>query len=194
MTYVITQNCCKDASCVSACPVDCIRPSATDGSPGTQMLFIDPETCIDCGACADECPVDAVYSEFDLPEGMARFLDINAEYFRHNPLEPAMIMPMSRPPAVDRGALRVAIVGAGPAACYAAAELLGVDGVEVELFERLPTPFGLIRAASPPITSAPNRWSRTSRAPSATPDSAAISMSRSGRRSRKRICSPTITR
>ncbi|MEV0709505.1 FAD-dependent oxidoreductase [Nocardia aurea] len=150
MTYVITQNCCKDASCVSACPVDCIRPSATDGSPGTQMLFIDPETCIDCGACADECPVDAVYSEFDLPEGMERFLDINAEYFRHNPLEPAMIMPMTRPPAVDRGALRVAIVGAGPAACYAAAELLGVDGVEVELFERLPTPFGLIRAGVAP--------------------------------------------
>ncbi|MET7768447.1 FAD-dependent oxidoreductase [Nocardia sp. NPDC005366] len=150
MTYVITQNCCKDASCVAVCPVDCIRPSATDGSPDTQMLFIDPETCIDCGACADECPVDAIYSEFDLPEGMERFLDFNAEYFRHNPLEPGIMMPMARPPAVDRGTLRVAIVGAGPAACYAAAELLEVDGVEVEMFERLPTPFGLIRAGVAP--------------------------------------------
>jgi ferredoxin--NADP+ reductase len=41
--------------------------------------------------------------------------------------------------------LRVAIVGAGPAACYAAVELSEIDNVEVNVFERLPTPFGLIR-------------------------------------------------
>jgi ferredoxin--NADP+ reductase len=46
---------------------------------------------------------------------------------------------------VAPGALRVAIVGAGPAACYAAAELIEIDNVEVNVFERLPTPFGLIR-------------------------------------------------
>ncbi|WP_216915875.1 4Fe-4S dicluster domain-containing protein, partial [Nocardia noduli] len=27
MAYVITQRCCNDASCVSECPVDCIRPT-----------------------------------------------------------------------------------------------------------------------------------------------------------------------
>ena len=31
MAYVITQNCCKDASCVPVCPVDCIRPVAEPG-------------------------------------------------------------------------------------------------------------------------------------------------------------------
>lgn len=48
--------------------------------------------------------------------------------------------------------LRVAIVGAGPAGFYAAGELLKAkDGsVEVELFDRLPTPWGLVRAGVAP--------------------------------------------
>src|SRR5262245_15538116 len=43
--------------------------------------------------------------------------------------------------------LRVAILGAGPAAYYAADHLLKQDGlvVEVDMIERLPTPFGLVR-------------------------------------------------
>lgn len=43
--------------------------------------------------------------------------------------------------------LRVAIVGAGPAGFYAAEHLLkqAERGVEVDLFDRLPTPFGLVR-------------------------------------------------
>lgn len=43
--------------------------------------------------------------------------------------------------------LRVAIVGAGPAGFYAAAALIEAPGVDVEvdLFERLPAPFGLVR-------------------------------------------------
>ncbi|WP_280273905.1 FAD-dependent oxidoreductase [Nocardia wallacei] len=148
MAYVITQNCCKDASCVAACPVDCIRPVGDDG--GTQMLYIDPETCIDCGACADECPVEAVYSEYDLPADMLRFAEINAEYFRRHPLEAGPMEPLAARAAITPGELRVAVVGAGPAACYAAAELLETPGVEVDLFERLPTPFGLIRAGVAP--------------------------------------------
>ncbi|MGW0173717.1 4Fe-4S binding protein [Rhodococcus sp. NPDC003322] len=152
MAYIITQNCCKDASCVAVCPVDCIRPSAdaSDTPADTQMLFIDPDTCIDCGACADECPVDAVVSEWDLPEEQERFRDINAAYFRKHPLEPGIIEPPRQRPAVEPGSLRVAIVGAGPAACYAASELLTIKGVEVDMFERLPTPFGLIRAGVAP--------------------------------------------
>ncbi|HEY9265961.1 MAG TPA: FAD-dependent oxidoreductase [Mycobacterium sp.] len=151
MAYVITQNCCKDASCVPVCPVDCIRPAGGPGEfSGTEMLYIDPESCIDCGACMDECPVGAIHYEEDLPENLARFREINAAYFEHHPLEPEGAPPPRAHASVERGSLRVAIVGAGPAACYAAAELLAIDGVEVDMFERLPTPFGLIRAGVAP--------------------------------------------
>lgn len=147
MAYVITQNCCKDASCVPVCPVDCIRPV---GASAADMLYIDPESCIDCGACFDECPVGAIHYEEDLPAGQERFKDINAAYFERHPLEPdTTAQPASRQ-GVTPGDLRVAVVGAGPAACYAAAELIAIDGVQVNLFERLPTPFGLIRAGVAP--------------------------------------------
>jgi ferredoxin--NADP+ reductase len=50
------------------------------------------------------------------------------------------------------GTLRVAIVGSGPAAFYAAAPLLASDdpAVEVDLIERLPTPWGLVRLGVAP--------------------------------------------
>jgi ferredoxin--NADP+ reductase len=151
MTYVITQNCCKDASCVPVCPVDCIRPAGGAGeSTGTEMLYIDPETCIDCGACMEECPVDAIYYEDDLPAELQRFRDINASYFQRHPLEMDVAPATSDHAGVEPGSLRVAIVGAGPAACYAATELMRIGGVEVDMFERLPTPFGLIRAGVAP--------------------------------------------
>jgi ferredoxin--NADP+ reductase len=44
---------------------------------------------------------------------------------------------------------RVAIVGAGPAGFYTA-ELLLAQSVEVDMFDRLPTPFGLVRAGVAP--------------------------------------------
>jgi len=49
-------------------------------------------------------------------------------------------------------ALRIAIVGAGPAGAYAAGALLGQDvyPVEVDVYERLPTPWGLVRAGVAP--------------------------------------------
>src|ERR1700739_2011029 len=53
MTYVITQSCCNDASCVAVCPVNCIHP--TPDEPGyhqAEMLYIDPGACIDCVVCA----------------------------------------------------------------------------------------------------------------------------------------------
>jgi len=151
VAYVITQNCCKDASCVAACPVDCIRPVHRSGGADTaEMLYIDPESCIDCGACFDECPVDAIYYEEDLPPHLARFKELNAEYFERNPLRAENSPEVARRMPVPAGSLRVAVVGSGPAACYAAAELIATDGVEVDLFERLPTPFGLIRAGVAP--------------------------------------------
>jgi ferredoxin/flavodoxin---NADP+ reductase len=46
---------------------------------------------------------------------------------------------------------RVAIVGAGPAGAFAAACLLRAHGeVEIDLFERLPTPWGLLRGGVAP--------------------------------------------
>src|SRR5262245_43522331 len=47
---------------------------------------------------------------------------------------------------------RVAVVGSGPAAFYAAAALLASDDpvVEVDLIERLPTPWGLVRLGVAP--------------------------------------------
>jgi ferredoxin--NADP+ reductase len=47
--------------------------------------------------------------------------------------------------------LRVAIVGAGPAGFYAAGHALATERpVAVDLFDRLPTPFGLVRAGVAP--------------------------------------------
>ena len=48
--------------------------------------------------------------------------------------------------------LRVAIIGAGPTGFYAADHLLRQEGVvvEVDLFDRLPTPFGLVRLGVAP--------------------------------------------
>ncbi len=58
---------------------------------------------------------------------------------------------MSAPGTPDNP-LRVAIVGSGPAGFYAAEHLLARDGVtvEVDMFDRLPTPFGLVRAGVAP--------------------------------------------
>ncbi len=48
--------------------------------------------------------------------------------------------------------LRVAIIGSGPSGFYAAEHLLSHDdlNVQVEMFDRLPTPFGLVRAGVAP--------------------------------------------
>ena len=58
---------------------------------------------------------------------------------------------MSQPGTDDRP-LRVAIIGAGPTGFYAADHLLKQKGhvVEVDLFDRVPTPYGLVRAGVAP--------------------------------------------
>src|SRR5689334_13172830 len=50
-------------------------------------------------------------------------------------------------PSQDR--LRGAVIGAGPAGFYCADQLLG-EGFEVDLYDVLPTPFGLVRAGVAP--------------------------------------------
>ena len=59
---------------------------------------------------------------------------------------------MSDRPGTAGNPLRVAIVGSGPAGFYAAEHLLRQDRavVEVDIFDRLPTPFGLVRAGVAP--------------------------------------------
>jgi ferredoxin--NADP+ reductase len=59
---------------------------------------------------------------------------------------------MSDQPGTSANPLRVAIVGSGPAGFYAAEHLLKRDDVatEVDVFDRLPTPFGLVRAGVAP--------------------------------------------
>ncbi|HEY2473070.1 MAG TPA: ferredoxin family protein [Terracidiphilus sp.] len=89
MAYVIAEPCIgvKDASCVDACPVDCIHPkkdtSYEDGRPGfvdVQQLYIDPVECIDCGACVPVCPVSAIFPIDDLPEKWKHYAELNASY------------------------------------------------------------------------------------------------------------------
>ncbi|MEV4235291.1 hypothetical protein ACIBJI_08305 [Nocardia sp. NPDC050408] len=61
------------------------------------------------------------------------------------------VEPLDTPPACPRNWTRaVAVVDAGPAACHAAEELLRPADVEVELFDRLPTHHGLVRAGVAP--------------------------------------------
>lgn len=152
MPYVITQGCCNDASCTTVCPVDCIHPTPDERAfSNAEMLYIDPDTCIDCGACVPACPVDAIKADDELTELNLRYRNINADYYARHPvtraaapLEPAAVLPSGSAP------LSVAIVGSGPAACYAAEELLSLGRVHVDMFERLPTPWGLVRAGVAP--------------------------------------------
>lgn len=82
MTYAITQTCCGDATCVSVCPVNCIHPTPDEPDFGrTEMLYIDPKSCIDCGACADACPVDAVFPVDSLSPAQQEYGPLNAAYF-----------------------------------------------------------------------------------------------------------------
>ncbi|EYT81285.1 ferredoxin [Streptomyces sp. Tu 6176] len=152
MPYVVTRSCCADASCVLACPVNCIHPAPGEPGFGTaEMLYVDPRTCVDCGACTTACPVDALKPHTKLGEGELPFLELNAGYYRRNPhadRTPMYVVPRRR--SVPEGELSVAVVGAGPAGMFAADELLRHPGVSVTVHDRLPTPYGLARAGVAP--------------------------------------------
>lgn len=150
MTHVITRPCCNDASCVAVCPVNCIHPTPDEPEFFTaEMLFIDPETCIDCGACIDECPVEAIVPDDQLETRDEPYLQINADYYKDHDVDGGLVPPHKAPQLPD-GELHVAVVGAGPAAFYAAEELVRKAQVSVDMFDRLPTPYGLVRAGVAP--------------------------------------------
>ncbi|MEN4451252.1 FAD-dependent oxidoreductase [Mycobacterium sp. SM3041] len=155
MPHVITQNCCNDASCVAVCPVDCIHPRPDEpGFASAEMLYINPDVCVDCGACVLMCPVDAITTSDELVMAAGPFTAINAAFAATDTAsspprraQRALICP----PAIS-GPLRVAVIGAGPAGLYAAEHLLTQVGLnaEVTVFDRLPTPWGLVRAGVAP--------------------------------------------
>ncbi|MFJ9037315.1 FAD-dependent oxidoreductase [Streptomyces sp. NPDC102406] len=152
MPYVVTRSCCADASCVLACPVNCIHPAPGEPGFGTaEMLYVDPRTCVDCGACTTACPVDALKPHTALGEAELPFIELNASYYKENPHSdrtPMYVVPRQR--AIPAGQLSVAIVGAGPAGLFAADALLRHPGVRVTVLDRLPTPYGLARAGVAP--------------------------------------------
>jgi len=157
MPHVITQSCCSDGSCVYACPVNCIHPSPDEpGFATAEMLYIDPVACVDCGACVSACPVGAIAPDTRLEPEQLPFIELNAAFYpkRETKLPPTSnLAPVVEAPFVEAragGPLTVAIVGSGPAAMYAADELLTQHGVRVNVFERLPTPYGLVRAGVAP--------------------------------------------
>ncbi|BBZ41408.1 FAD-dependent oxidoreductase [Mycobacterium conspicuum] len=158
MPHVITQSCCNDGSCVFACPVNCIHPTPDEpGFATAEMLHIDPVACVDCGACVSACPVGAIAPDNRLDVKQLPFVEINASFYPERPadvkLPPTSKLAPVLPAAevrVRRQPLTVAIVGSGPAAMYAADELLTQHGVRVNVFEKLPTPYGLVRAGVAP--------------------------------------------
>lgn len=166
MPHVITQSCCSDGSCVYACPVNCIHPSPDEpGFATTEMLFIDPDACVDCGACVSACPVGAISPDTKLTENQLPFVELNAAFYpkREGKLPPtSKLAPVLPAPMIESrgGPLRVAIVGSGPAAMYAADELLTQRGVWVNVFEKLPTPYGLVRAGVAPDHQSTKRVTR----------------------------------
>ena len=58
-----------------------------------------------------------------------------------------MTVPFSRPPFTPQRPLRVAVIGSGPSGVYAAEALLkqGALPASVDVYDRLPTPYGLVR-------------------------------------------------
>jgi ferredoxin--NADP+ reductase len=179
MPHVITQSCCSDGSCVYACPVNCIHPSPDEpGFATAEMLYIDPAACVDCGACVSACPVGAIAPDTKLEPKQLPFVELNAAFYpkRETKLPPtSKLAPVLEAPYVEAragGPLTVAIVGSGPAAMYAADELLTQQGVRVNVFERLPTPYGLVRAGVAPDHQSTKRvtklFDRVSRLPGFT--------------------------
>ena len=81
MTHVVAEPCikCKYTDCVAVCPVECFHE-------GVNFLVINPEKCINCGMCVDVCPTAAIFTEDDLPEKWAEYVEINARYASQWPI------------------------------------------------------------------------------------------------------------
>jgi ferredoxin--NADP+ reductase len=114
------------------------------------------------------CPVGAIAPDTRLDDKQLPFVALNAAYYPDRP-DGEKLPPTSKlapvidaPKVLARGTnpLTVAVVGSGPAAMYAADELLTQRGVRVNMFERLPTPYGLVRAGVAPDHQSTKRVTR----------------------------------
>lgn len=142
MAYVITEACsgAKYTSCVDVCPVNAFRE-------GEKMLFIDPDVCINCNACLTECPTRAIYPETSVPEEQKHYISINAIESKRHPIiterKAETTQPTKEPSQSNK---RFAVIGAGPSGFFASEALLKkYPGANIDLIEKLPTPFGLVR-------------------------------------------------
>ena len=105
MPHVITQSCCSDASCVYACPVNCIHPSPDEpGFATAEMLYIDPAACVDCGACVSACPVGAIAPDTRLEPKQLPFVALNAAFYPERAAD-EKVPPTVQAGAGDRGAV-----------------------------------------------------------------------------------------
>ena len=142
MAYVVTQSCIgnKHTSCVDVCPVEAFREAP-------EMLFIDPDVCIDCNACVSACPEGAIFPRSMVPDDQQNFITLNAEGAKTHPVirQSLQTGQQSASPLANVSS-RFAIIGSGPSGFYAAEALMKqLPGAQVDMFERLPTPFGLVR-------------------------------------------------
>jgi len=147
--------------------VNCIHPSPDEpGFATAEMLYIDPAACVDCGACVSACPVGAIAPDTRVEPKQLPFIELNAAFYPKREAKPpptSKLAPVLEAPYVEPragGPLTVAIVGSGPAAMYAADELLTQHGVRVNVFERLPMPYGLVRAGVAPDHQSTKRVTR----------------------------------
>jgi len=99
--------------------------------------------------------VGAIRHDSRLTPDQLPFIAVNADHYPPRPpgvkLPPtSKLAPVLPAPRIGRRGLTVAVVGSGPAGMYAADELLTQDGVRVNVFDKLPTPYGLVRAGVAP--------------------------------------------
>lgn len=148
MAYIITDACigAKHTGCVDVCPVNAFRE-------GDEMLFIDPDVCISCNACLTECPTHAIYPEASVPKDQIQYIQINAIESKRHPIITERKVDaehrIAEANATQKSTLpnkRFAIIGAGPSGFFASEALLKqYPEATVDLIEKLPTPFGLVR-------------------------------------------------
>ena len=114
MAYVIIDGCidCKDAACVSCCPVDCIYE-------GPRTFYIHPGECINCGSCVSVCPPDAAA----VVAGRVSSAGFDGMYVDANAIAPATARAIGKgfdrfvdggiigPPAVQAGTTRLYLSG-----------------------------------------------------------------------------------
>lgn len=106
----------------------------------------------------DVCPVLAIYPADKLPAKWQHYEEINREYFEGGDQDAVAELGAAQGSAnlsdteTSNTLHRIAIVGSGPDGMYACEHLLERRdlNVEIDIFDRLPTPWGLVRAGVAP--------------------------------------------